>query len=314
MLNTDGMSNIEPAGEDNFIPAAKNVADFQPEFLKRRIPLYHPDLPFVVLWSEKSACTTIVKWFFLQAGLLETALALNAWVHKYEVSVFKARPGYAQDVTNALKAGIPVVKFVRDPFTRAYSSYLSVCSRASLGEVRQWSASTRRKILKHFVGRGDATEYGFSFRQFLQWIISQDMQTLNPHVRQQHEPRDEYLDIRYYKIESLAETFRALEQRYKLPQASADYPEIFESRHFHKKASFAPAAARALLDFAVPIKRGPEFPFIHFDQRLARGTDFEDLMIQCFREDLVRYKYARRQLLRRAAFAGVSDAPGLTAG
>ena len=293
-FTNDAGTILDSSSEENFIPATKDIAALRPEFLRPRMPLYHPDFPFVILWSEKSGCTTIAKWFFLQLGLLEEALAYDSWVHWYEIKVFKARPHYTHDLLNAVKQGAPVVKFVRDPFARAYSSYLTVCDPLSLGEAKHWTIDTRREIIKHLIGEGaGAEEYGFSFRQYLQWLVATDRKKINPHLRQQHQERDEYLDIRYYKIERMAENLSALEQQYRLPHLAKDHPELFDSFHFHKKTELKPAAARALLDLAVPVKRGPHFPHVNFDQEVARGTDFENIVIQCFREDLVRYKYLR---------------------
>lgn len=34
------------------------------ELLHQRTPLFHEDFPLILLWSEKSGCTTLLKWFF----------------------------------------------------------------------------------------------------------------------------------------------------------------------------------------------------------------------------------------------------------
>ena len=64
------------------------------------------------MWSEKSGCTAIVKWFFWQLDLLDEAVKHHPWVHNYENDVFKKRPGYTHDYLKAINDGLPVLKFV----------------------------------------------------------------------------------------------------------------------------------------------------------------------------------------------------------
>jgi len=290
-INRHSSSGRGTAGTSNFIPATKDFSGLLPQDLKFRTPLYHPGFPFVILWSEKAACTTVVKWFFLQTGLIEEALKYHPWVHQYEGSIFKKRPGYLDDIYDALKRGTSVVKFVRDPFARAYSSYLSVCGAQSVENGRKWAVTARRKILKDMVGRRTVVEYAFSFRQYLLWLAGQSAHAPNPHIRQQHLPRDDYFGIRFCKIESLTENFRALEQEYGLPHSVTDRPELLESSHFHKKSNFPPAVVRALLDLSVPPRRSPEFPYVNFNRDIAKGTEYENLIVKCFRPDLTLYDY-----------------------
>ena len=92
------------------------------ELLEQRTPLFDADFPLIFLWSEKSGCTTLVKWFFDQLGLLDDALEYSGWVHDYENQVFRASGGYLIDLESALrKRDKTVVKLVRDPYQRSLS-------------------------------------------------------------------------------------------------------------------------------------------------------------------------------------------------
>ena len=121
------------------------------ELLHQRTPLFHEDFPLILLWSEKSGCTTLLKWFFYQLGLLDDALKHSDWVHDYENQVFKARDDYLLDLDRALdKQEKPVVKLVRDPYQRALSSYLSLTEKKD-GE-EHWSIEVRRHVRNYFYG------------------------------------------------------------------------------------------------------------------------------------------------------------------
>ncbi|MEO0399605.1 MAG: hypothetical protein AAF224_09330 [Pseudomonadota bacterium] len=62
-----------------------------------RTPLYDPRLPFMVFYSQKGACTAIVKWYFQKLGVLEGAGTYRKWIHAYENDVFKKRSGYNRE-------------------------------------------------------------------------------------------------------------------------------------------------------------------------------------------------------------------------
>jgi hypothetical protein len=69
------------------------------EQLSRRVPHQHERLPFMVLWSQTSGCTSVLKWFLWHAGMLLEAVeykkqADGLAVHMYENEVFKSLPGY----------------------------------------------------------------------------------------------------------------------------------------------------------------------------------------------------------------------------
>src|SRR5438552_5259641 len=107
-----------PAVEESKLAAAMAL-------VKKRTPLFVEDFPIILLYSQKSGCTSAIKWFFWQTGLLEEALTFGNWIHRFEYQVFKRAPGYRLELTGALCAGKKrLIKFTRDPFQRAVSSFL----------------------------------------------------------------------------------------------------------------------------------------------------------------------------------------------
>ena len=57
------------------------------------LPLQQPGFPVAVCWSAKSGCTTVLKWFLAQTGLLDEALAYNDWIHAYRQDKLFATKG-----------------------------------------------------------------------------------------------------------------------------------------------------------------------------------------------------------------------------
>jgi len=135
--------------------------------------LFHPAFPVVIFQSPKAGSTTVCKWFFAQVGLLDEALSHNRSVHRYENEVFKQdRQDYNARVLQALDRGVPAVKFVRDPYARAYSIFLAFSESLALRQEKSWSYKYRRKIIADLTGADVSPEFTFSFRQYLKWLAS----------------------------------------------------------------------------------------------------------------------------------------------
>lgn len=269
-----------------------------PQQLKQRPPLWHADLPFVVLWSPKSGCTTVVKWFFHQLGLLDAAEKHHKWVHEYENKVFKADPGYLPGCCEALKAGRPVVKFVRDPAARAYSGYLEFCS-PRVPQDLGWQ-KLRRLALVHLTG-SDSTdlECGFSFLQFLDWLEATDLSKIDGHLRPQFLDYERHLRIEALAIEDAKSHFRALELRFGLKSHTELEARIYESVHHNaKKIDLEGPALERLLSLAVPIRRHKDFPLPAVDTRRLLGTETGTRIARLFARDYQAYpQYASLGLL-----------------
>lgn len=81
---------------------------------------------FIIDWSAKAACTIICKIFFDYMDELEKALNYNNWIHKSRSKYYKK---YGIVNSNLLLSNkIIKIKFVRNPYSRAVSSYLHIMS------------------------------------------------------------------------------------------------------------------------------------------------------------------------------------------
>ena len=227
------------------------------ELLHQRTPLFHEDFPLILLWSEKSGCTTLLKWFFYQLGLLDDALKHSDWVHDYENQVFKARDDYLLDLDRALdKQEKPVVKLVRDPYQRALSSYLSLTEKKD-GE-EHWSIEVRRHVRNYFYGTVGGP-YGFSYRQYLQWLQETGVDECDGHIAPQRSPLEDHISgVQILKLEEFSDRIRSLEAAHGLKES--DLEAISESAHHVKKATLEGARQGAVAEIQIPMPRPDWYP------------------------------------------------------
>jgi hypothetical protein len=148
-------------------------------------PLIHPEAKMIVVFSPKSACTTVASWFFHQLGHGRAARDFSPWPHRYRGQVYYHSLLYRKALEKNL-SNYTLVRIVRDPFDRAASSY--------------------RHALKHGIadpdfakvmGRSDASKEGFSFAEFLDLLERVDLATCDRHYAQQKHPVEDVKPVDY---------------------------------------------------------------------------------------------------------------------
>jgi hypothetical protein len=159
--------------------------------------------------SEKSNCTAIAKIFFHTLGLLEEALQYHIWIHKYEQEIYIPNhlPIGSKNYSSYLK-----LNFVRNPFTRAVSSFLH-CMKAAYNNPTLWK--------KQF--------HNLSFEEFLIFFQNGDLQNeyaIN-HANPQYNP-NYYNDFQTIKIENLETEIQNINKKYQ-----KNFRMDFTSHHFH---------------------------------------------------------------------------------
>jgi hypothetical protein len=130
-----------------------------------------------IIWSPKAACTTVLLWYLWRCGLLQEALAFDPWPHRYRRAVLYKSDGYRECLAEASATGWSWLRVVRDPYARAVSSY-----RHAL----RWGYEDAR--MTRFLRRPTTSEAGFSFEQFLDYLLLIDIATCNLHHQQQLHP------------------------------------------------------------------------------------------------------------------------------
>jgi Sulfotransferase family len=131
-----------------------------------------------IIWSAKSACTTVLLWYLWHRDQLQTALVYNSWPHQ-----FRNRVLYADDAYRAWAGQVEAhdwtwVRVMRDPYKRAVSSY-----RHAL--VNGYEDNKMARRLKR------PLEQGYSFEEFLDYLLRIDVTTCNLHHRQQFHPLEQ---------------------------------------------------------------------------------------------------------------------------
>ncbi len=130
----------------------------------------------VLLWSAKAGCTFAVKWMLGHMGLLQEALAHHRWIHNYRAhKLYKsaAHKASIQDFVDE-PAAYRAVKIVRNPFKRALSSYIHA-SQCGYEDVH----------MARFLKRAVDADNRYSFREFVAYLETIDLNACNVHHRLQ---------------------------------------------------------------------------------------------------------------------------------
>ena len=262
-----------------------------------RIPHRSAAVPFLLSWSQKAGCTTLLKWFFYHANLLDEALdyvsgevGLN--IHLYERKIFRGRDGYLEDVASDLKSGKPVLNFVRCPYQRVFSSYMQLCNRFFLGQEKKGIPSPglllRRSILDSTYGVNVALDYPLSFHDYLEWMADQDMSNIDPHHTPQSSEIYRYSNISHFRLDDFDQVTSMLEREYGLRSSDSD-ERIHSSGHHNPKVELPAAAAIQLLEKSIPLVRSENFKVPKITEELLRGTRMDYLIRTIFQEDVDLY-------------------------
>lgn len=193
------------------------------EIIKWRIPNYHKDFPIILFWSQKSGCTSLLKWFFFQIGRLEEAEAYNPWLHYYEEEVYKG-PEYTEELIQSLLAKQKkTYKLVRNPYKRAVSQFLILSSIKGLPYwEREWE-----KIRTFFYQDKDSKR-GITFKQFLIYVRDYP-EAIDDHFKPQYLEREEQFVQDYIYLENFNYDIRELEKQFRLKKSNLK--ELSDSSH-----------------------------------------------------------------------------------
>lgn len=229
-----------------------------------------------VMWSYKSACTTVIKWVLLHNGLLPEALAYNSWVHKYRLHHYQKSDRYLGRLGAFARGKFDVIKVVRDPLDRAVSSY-----------IHAYRTGYDDEAISQVIQRPLARRQRFSFREFVTFLERSDLRACNPHHRVQVAPVERHVLFgtrprQVIKIErDLTEALSTLERTFKL-QATDFTDPVFTSEHHTVRAP----------------QHGPAADLTHFvrDALPPASTFYDDDLRQrvarLYAEDFSRYGYS----------------------
>ncbi|WP_119301309.1 sulfotransferase family 2 domain-containing protein [Dongia deserti] len=190
-----------------------------------------------IMWSNKAACTTVMKWVFLHNGLLAESLAHGRWVHRYRLRQYQKSERYLSRLEDFGHGKLAVVKVVRNPFERTVSSY-----------IHAYRMGYEDGAVSEVVQRPLNRQHRFSFREFVTFLERINLRTCNPHHRVQVTPveRRPLFRVRPRQIikieQGLEKALNDLERSVGLPATDLT-DQVFASEHHTQRVSqHGPAA------------------------------------------------------------------------
>lgn len=255
----------------------------------RRPPLHAPEFPLVLLLTEKAGCTSLTKWFLFHVGKLEEAARYHPWVHRYRIGVLYQQPGYDWQALRLFAfRSKPVIKLVRNPYSRAVSSFLSTLSIAHGSNAKSWATDLVAAVRAH-AGKPAAPVPAMSFRDFLRFLAvnGTERSQVNGHVASQYVAGEEARIDRIIKLEQFVDEIRRLEAEFKLPEAPLD--RVTTSRHHRTRGRDDRPVSAA----------GPDVEFTSQQVRTGATPLYEAmyddetrrLVRECFAQDFRAYGY-----------------------
>ena len=257
----------------------------------QRVPLWHPRVPFVLLTSQKAGSTLGVAWFLHHAGLLDEARRYHPFAHRYEQDVLLRTPEYFEGLQEAV-ATRPVLKLVREPGTRAFSSYLALHTTAVVAEENDHRQTLRRRIAQH-AQLVDEPDGKISFGAFLSWVAAENHRRLDGHEARQVNQYEDRLPLGLpepVKLEDAANALPAIEDRFGLVRSSASQLEEFgASPHYVPKRGNS-SMVEMIVKEGLELPRPKDIPSIT-TQMLADYPRAHEHLLTAYGEDFRRYGY-----------------------
>ena len=158
------------------IPVLSRRGRIKKALYQEPIPIIFPEKRLILLWNAKAGCTFSIKWMFSQMGILHDAQDYHKWVHRYRLNVYYKSKQHKEGVRLFLQNAedFRIVKVVSNPFVRAVSSFI----HATIHNYED-------DLLSDFLGRQINPKNRFTFREFVQYLISIDLDQCNVHHRLQ---------------------------------------------------------------------------------------------------------------------------------
>lgn len=241
-------------------------------------PHYHKNFPLIFFWSPKSGCTSLVKWFFFQIGMLDKAIKYDPWVHKYEFEVYKNDQNYIVEVLNKiLDSEKEVFKLVRNPYRRAVSSFLFLISPVENYFFRELEE------IRFIFCKDTNSNKGISFKQFLYYLKKKGpyVGTIDGHLAQQYIEDEELLIRNYIYLENFNDQISEIEERYGLAKSPLEI--ITKSNHYFSSLMTLTGdhSETAFTELNVPLPTYQSF----YDK------ETKDLVEEVFKKDFEVYGY-----------------------
>ena len=216
-------------------------------------------------WSCKCGCSIAVGMMFKHLGLLDEVMKKNKRIHAYRRLTYT--PHHRVNRTTLCNKDNYLFKVVRNPYTRAVSSYLHVCGRPKLNLLAQKNPDSYKTL---------------SFRQFI--ILLEGMNVkhdIDPHCRVQtknYERRNLRQPV-ICKLESFAQDIEKINT-----ECNVNFSLEGVTAHHHAKKDVEKKTLCV------------DHSFENFDGAYPNYNYFYDQVVfekvtQLYKEDIERYEY-----------------------
>ena len=240
----------------NMMTHYKNISNMLIVFNKNK-----SDYKFIIDWSAKSGCTIICKMFFDYMDLLDEYNKNSNWIHN-------SRPIYYKDygiVNEKLLFSNEYlkIKFVRNPYSRAVSSFIHVM---------------KTKLKEKF------NNEDMSFHTFLLKLQSKKYNDIHYNLQMIKEEKNINIFDKVIKIENLNDEVNKLNNKYKINLNSN-----FSSFHHNKKET----KINKIFCYTKysEIKDIPNYKFFY-------NKKIINLVYKIYKEDIHKYNYTFQEFLR----------------
>lgn len=241
--------------------------------------LINPERKMVLFWSAKAGSVFIIKWFLYQMNVLAKAKKHSDWIHDYREKMYET-PTYKQAMKDF--ADKPdeyhIIKLVRNPYTRAVSSYVEC-----LYMLEKDNPAAKQFMTKE--GKIPLRAQ-YSFVEFLDTLMSIDIVNVNIHWRCQRHPAEIENVITVnalVKLETPTDTLNHLEKQLNLKPTE---PFKFSASPHHNKKTTSEEQSflgYTPLDAAVRQNIPPYDCFYN--------VELEQKVAEIYKEDFERYQY-----------------------
>lgn len=249
--------------------------------LMEQRPLLDPQRKLIVVFSPKSACSSVVIWFFKLIGHAKAARNYDPWPHNYRIDVYYRSALYFRALLDDLPR-YRVIRVVRNSYERVAGSFRHALAHGYADG----------QIAKALPGHG-LGEHSLSFREFLDFLETEDLETCNPHHGLQMHPLEKMIephDTIDVTSENLFSRLNAIETELKLKKtdfgALTWLRELDASRSVSRTGDFDDVyATRLTRDQA---RRGP-WP----TSELLLTQAACDRIARLYAKDIHRYRHTR---------------------
>lgn len=232
----------------------------------------------MVIWSAKSGSVYATKWFYFQNHMLKRALQKSGWIHDFRMEYQKS-DNYKKGIKNFKNdpTAFKVIKIVREPYTRAVSSFLHLLK--FLHFERQYAVD--------FISNNGKlkTKAQYSFKEFLDILIQNDINNINMHWSSQIHALElnNIVQPNIVKLENSQEEIAALEIELNLRKSNFEF--LTKSKHHIKsKPNFVKENyAYEQLDWS----KADTLP----NYKSFYNEETKKLVAEIYQKDFERYKY-----------------------